>query len=211
MKMDSFESIVAGFSDEFPEFQYYLKHAKEIKGHEETHPDIAIECCTSLLQGLSKSICYRLDPATDRKTFEKGTIEHQVKTAFKLIGSSSDVVEIALPQACSTVARLAGELRNMRGDISHGKAVPKEIQSDASLARLALDVTEALARYMLCHLVLLSEPKVRYQDNIELNQILDDIGDPIGATPYSLLLFTHDFVAYVFELDKFNAAKEEDE
>ena len=147
----------------------------------------------------------------DRKIFEKGTIEHQVKTAFKLIGSASDVIEIALPQACSTVARLAGELRNMRGDISHGKAVPKEIQSDASLARLALDVTEALSRYMLCHLMLLTEPKVRYEDNNELNQILDDLGDPIGSTPYSLLLFTHDFDAYVFELDKFNAAQEEDE
>lgn len=209
-RMDSFESIVAGFSSELPEFQYYLKHAKEIKGHEESHPDITIECCTSLLQGLSKSICYRLDPTTDRKAFEKSTIEHQVKTAFKLIGSSSDVVEIALPQACSTVARLAGELRNMRGDISHGKAVPKEIQSDASLARLALDVTEALSRYMLCHLMLLTEPKVRYEDNTMLNQILDDIGDPIGSTPYSLLLFTHDFDAYVFELDKFNAAQEEE-
>lgn len=209
--MNSFESIVDSFSDEFPEFKYYLKHAKDIKGHEETHPDITIECCTSLLQGLSKSICYRLDPTADRKVIEKGTIEHQVKTAFKLIGSMSDVVEIALPQACSTVARLAGELRNVRGDISHGKAVPKEIQSDASLARLALDVTEALSRYMLCHLVLLTEPKVRYEDNAELNQILDDIGDPIGSTPYSLLLFTHDFDAYVFELDKFNAAREGNE
>jgi hypothetical protein len=205
--MDSFENIVAGFSDEFPEFQYYLKHAKEIKGHEETYPDITIECCTSLLQGLSKSICYRLDPTTDRKAFEKGTIEHQVKTAFKLIGSTSDVIEIALPQACSTVARLAGELRNMRGDISHGKAVPKEIQSDASLARLALDVTEALSRYMLCHLVLLTEPKLRYEDHSELNLILDDIREPIGSTPYSLLLFKHDFDAYVFELDKFNAER----
>lgn len=208
--MDSFESIVAGFSDEFPEFQYYLKHAKEIKGHEETHPDITIECCTSLLQGLSKSICYRLDPTIDRKAFEKGTIEYQVKTAFKLIGSASDVVEIALPQACSTVARLAGELRNMRGDISHGKAVPKEIESDASLARLALDVTEALSRYMLCHLMLLTEPKLRYEENIELNQILDDIGEPIGSTPFSLLLFTHDIDAYVFELDKFNAEQEDE-
>ena len=208
--MNSFENIVAGFSDEFPEFQYYLKHAKEIKGHEETHPDITIECCTSLLQGLSKSICYRLDPTADRKAFEKATIEHQVKTAFKLIGSASGVVEIALPQACSTVARLAGELRNLRGDISHGKAVPKEIQSDASLARLALDVTEALSRYMLCHLVLLTEPKVRYEDNVELNLILDDIGSPVGSTPYSLLLFKHDFDAYVYEMDKFNADKEAD-
>ena len=209
--MDTFESIVESFSSEQPEFQYYLKHAKEIKGNEENFPDITIECCNSLLQGLSKTICYRLDPTMDRKIFEKGTIEHQVKTAFKLIGSASDVIEIALPQACSTVARLAGELRNMRGDISHGKAVPKEIQSDASLARLALDVTEALSRYMLCHLMLLTEPKVRYEDNNELNQILDDLGDPIGSTPYSLLLFTHDFDAYVFELDKFNAAQEEDE
>ena len=203
--MESFESLVASFSEEFPDFKYYLKHAKEIKNHEESHPDIAIECCTSLLQGLSKSICYRLDPTIDRKVFEKGTIEHQVKTAFKLIGSNSNVIEIALPQACSTVARLAGELRNTRGDISHGKSVPKEIQSDASLAKLALDVTEALSRYMLSHLILLTGPEIRYSDNDELNQRLDETGSPVGSTPYSLLLFRYDFDSYVFELDQFNA------
>jgi Abortive infection C-terminus len=206
--MDSFENIVAGFAGEFPDFQYYLKHAKEIKNHEESHPDIAIECCTSLLQGLSKSICYRLDAGIDRKAFEKSSIEHQVKEAFKLIGDQSDVAEIALPQACSTVARLAGELRNKRGDISHGKAVPKEFQSDASLAKLALDVTEALSRYMLCHLILLSAPSVRYSDNPAFNETLDDAGEPIGSTSYSQLLYRYDFDAYVFQLDEFMADQE---
>lgn len=201
--MDTFESLVSEFSEEYPDFQYYLKHAKEIRNHEESHPDIAIECCTSLLQGLSKSICYRLDPKLDRKVFEKGTIEHQVKTAFRLIGSESDVVEIAFPQACSTVARLAGELRNMRGDISHGKAVPKDIQSDASLAKLALDVTEALARYMLSHLILLTRPELRYSDNIVFNEWLDEQGSSVGSTPYSLLLFRYDYDAYVYQLDQY--------
>lgn len=207
--MDSFEKIVADFSEDFPDFQYYLKHAKEIKSNEEDHPDIAIECCTSLLQGLSKSICYRLDPNVDKKTFEKGTIEHQVKTAFKLIGNSSDVVEIALPQACSTVARLAGELRNMRGDISHGKAVPKIVQSDASLARLALDVTEALSRYMLCHLTLLTPEKLKYEDNPDFNEQLEELGDAVGSTPFSLLLFKYDPDAYEFQLDEFLTQKEQ--
>ena len=208
--MESFEKIVSEFSDDFPDFQYYLKHAKEIKANEESHPDIAIECCTSLLQGLSKSISYRLDPSIDKKAFEKGTIEHQVKTAFKLIGSSSDVVEIALPQACSTVARLAGELRNMRGDISHGKAVPKVMQSDASLARLALDVTEALSRYMLCHLALLSPSKLKYEDNPEFNEQLEELGDSVGSTSFSLLLFRYDPDAYEFQLDEFLTQKDQD-
>lgn len=209
--MDSFESIVAGFADEFPDFQYYLKHAKEIKNHEESHPDIAIECCTSLLQGLSKSICYRLDPHLDRKSFESGKIEHQVKAAFKLIGNSSDVAEIALPQACSTLARLAGELRNLRGDISHGKSVPKEMQSDASLAKLALDVTEALSRYMLCHLILLTAPELRYSDNEDFNLLLDDEGQAVGSTSFSMLMFRYDYDAYVYQLDAFLADKEANE
>ncbi len=209
--MDSFENAVSNFSEDFPEFQYYLKHAREIKNNEESHPDIAIECCTSLLQGLSKSICYRLDPTVDKGVFEKSTIEHQVKTAFKLIGSSSDVVEIALPQACSTVARLAGELRNKRGDISHGKAVPKEVQSDASLARLALDVTEALSRYMLCHLTLLSTAELKYEDNPAFNERLDEMGDPVGSTSFSLLLFRYDPDAYEYQLDEFLAQQSEEE
>lgn len=205
MNMDGFERIVASYAADYPEFQYYLKHASEIRNHEETYPDIAIECCASLLQGISKTIVYRLEPSTDRKVFEGSKLEHQVKEAFKAIESASDVIEMALPRACSTVARIAGEIRNQRGDISHGKAVPKEIESDASLARLALEMTESLSRYLLAHLIRLDDKEVRYSDYADLNALLDDRGPKIGLTPYSRLLFDNDFSAYEDAVDRFNA------
>lgn len=203
--MQRFETIIRAYEADYPEFGYYLKHAEEIRNHEESHPDIAIECCVSLLQGISKSIVYRLDKSVDRGLFEKSTLEHQVKEAFKAIEESSDVVELALPRACSTVARLAGEIRNKRGDISHGKAVPKEIESDASLARLALEMTEALARYMFAHLIRLDDTEIRYTEYPDLNAELDEQGPKIGLTPYSKLLFENDFPAYQDAVDEYNA------
>ena len=117
--------------------------------------------------------------------------------------------EIDLPRACSNVARIAGELRTKRGDISHGKAVSKKLKSDASLAKLALDVTEAIARYMFSHLILLDgRPETRYSENEDFNFELDEFGNPIGSTPYSKLLFENDYDAYVYELDQYNAKKE---
>ena len=203
--MLGFEALLRTYEADYPEFGYYLKHAAEIRNNEEGHPDIAIECCVSLLQGMSKSIVYRLDPAIDRKAFENGKLEYQVKQAFRVIEDASDVVELALPRACSTVARLAGEIRNKRGDISHGKAVPKEVESDASLARLALDITEALARYLFAHLVRLDDTDIRYSEYPDLNDELDEVGPRIGQTPYSRLLFENDFPAYEAAVDEYNA------
>ena len=125
-----------------------------------------------------------------------------------MIEGASDVVEIALPRACSTVARIAGEIRNARGDISHGKAVPKELESDASLARLALDVTEALTRYLFAHLIRLDDKEILYSEFPELNAELDELGPKIGLTHYSRLLFEHDFPAYEGAVDRYNSERE---
>jgi hypothetical protein len=206
--MQSFEKLIRAYATDYPDFEYYLKHAQDIRNHEEEHPDITIECSVSLLQGISKSIVYRLDPSVDREAFERGKLEYQVKEAFRAIEVQSDIVEIAFPRACSTVARIAGELRNQRGDISHGKAVPKEIASDASLARLALDVTEALTRYLFAHLIRLDSTEIRYAEFPELNAQLDQEGPKIGLTPYSRLLFEHDFSAYQDAVDRFDADRE---
>ena len=206
--MQGFEKIVEAYAADYPEFEYYLKHVQEIRNNEESFPDITIECCASLLQGISKSIVYRLDPAVDRKTFEVGKLEFQVKEAFRMIEGASDVVEIALPRACSTVARIAGEIRNARGDISHGKAVPKELESDASLARLALDVTEALTRYLFAHLIRLDDKEILYSEFPDLNAELDERGPRIGLTPFSRLLFEHDFAAYEDAVDRYNSERE---
>ncbi len=206
--MDSFELTIREYAKEYPDFEYYLKHAQEIKLHSESHPDIAIECCTSLLQGLSKAVYFRLEPQPDEKKFNNDAFQYQVKTALSLLGNQDDALEIALPQACSHLARIAGELRNKRGDISHGRNVPKELRSDASLSRLAMDVTEALARYMFANLVILEDLPEDYAANQIFNESLDSEGMSIGSTPYSKLLYDNDRDAYVDALDRFKAARE---
>lgn len=207
--MNSFENLISSYSAEYPEFSYYLKHAAEIRNHTESYPDITIECCTSLLQGLSKTIYFRLEPKPDKDKFENDKLQYQVRTALKLIQGQADAFEIAFPQACETLARLAGELRNRRGDISHGRNAPKELKSDASLARLAMEITEALARYMLSNFILLDELPESYADNPDFNDELDQEGPRIGASPYSKLLYENDFDAYMYRLDQYKAAQEE--
>ena len=49
----------------------------------------------------------------------------------------------------TSLAYAFGMLRNERGDISHGKGVPKEKNSNERLAALAMQMSEGIISYML--------------------------------------------------------------
>ena len=58
------------------------------------------------------------------------------------------------------------------------------------------------------HLILLDDPVIRYSENEDLNRELDELGNSIGSTPYSKLLFENDYDVYVYKLDQYNAKEE---
>ncbi|TPL72288.1 abortive infection family protein [Mesorhizobium sp. B2-3-15] len=205
--MQTLIELIERHSDENSELRYYIKHIEESQANEVQHPDICIECCASLFQGVSKTIVNRLDPPQDREQFERDSIQRQVKKALRCLAASDSLVELGFPVAVENLVRILGELRNDRGDISHGRAVPKELQSDRSLARLVLNITEAIVRYMLASYFALKPERTfvpPYEENERFNALLDEANALPGKLIYSKALYDQFAEDYVIRLKEYN-------
>jgi hypothetical protein len=113
-----------------------------------------------------------------------------------------------------------GTLRNERGDISHGKAVPKTAVSNDRLSALCMSMTENVICYMLDAfysipprpeemLVEAAEPTptlplVSYDDNADFNDWLDEQCPwPEGRLIYSSALYELYYEDYLIQLREF--------
>lgn len=206
--MQTLVELIERHADENSELRYYIPIIEKAERNEVQHPDICIECCASLFQGVSKTIVNRLDPPEDKKAFESGSIGSQVKRALQCLASSDGgVTEIDFPRRVESLVQIVGELRNQRGDISHGRAVPKELHSDRSLSRLVLNITEPVVRYMLAtYFALQPERPVipTYAENNKFNEHLDEANPLPGNLSYSKALFDQYPEDYVIQLKEYN-------
>jgi hypothetical protein len=202
--MQTLIELIQRHADENSELRYYIPIIEKAERNEEQHPDICIECCASLFQGVSKTIVYRLDPPEDKEAFDNGKIGWQVKRALQCLASKDGgVTEIDFPRRVESLVQIVGELRNQRGDISHGRAAPKELQSDRSLARLVLNVTEPVLRYMLATYFAMKPERVfipDYDANPAFNSFLDERAPLEGKVVYSRALHAQFPEDYVIEL-----------
>jgi Abortive infection C-terminus len=210
--MQTLRELIERHSDENSEFRYYIPIIEKAEANEEQHPDITIECCASLFQGISKTIVNRLDPPDDPKAFEEQSISKQVKAAMDCVAQKDGgITEIEFAKRVSSLVQIVGELRNQRGDISHGRAVPKELQSDRSLARLVLNVSEPAIRYMLASYFALPSESVfvpPYEDNEAFNESLDDDNDMPDKIIYSRALYDQFPEDYLIKLNEYNDSVE---
>jgi hypothetical protein len=209
--VQTLRELIERHSEENSEFRYYIKHIEEAEANEVSHPDITIECCTALFQGVSKTIITRIGTPELQAGFEADHLHNQVRTAFKCLKVRDDVLEDALPTRALSLVQVLAELRNARGDISHGRIVPKELQSDRSLARLVLNVTEAIIRYMLASFFALQPERSflpLYEDNEDFNTYLDDDAKLPGKLIYSRALYDQYPEDYVIRLKEFTDEQE---
>ncbi|KQN00588.1 hypothetical protein ASE78_05750 [Sphingomonas sp. Leaf25] len=135
-----------------------------------------------------------------------GSVQSQVRAALKCLAAGDDVIEIDFPRRAESLVQIIGELRNQRGDISHGRAVPKELQSDRSLARLVLNLTEAITRYMLGSFFALQPERPffpPYDNNEAFNAYLDANTELPGKLIYSRALYDQYPEDYVIQLKEY--------
>lgn len=219
--MNSLKNLIARNIEDFPDFEYYTPIIGKVERNQEPHPDISIECCLPLFQGISKSIILRLDSNVNKDELENRKVSHQFKQAAKLIKINNDVFEDLFVNQCSNLAKSIGELRNARGDISHGRAVPKVLQSDIGLARLVMEITDSLLRYTLCCFFAIDldkkakeieelqrieqdeESLIRYEDNPEFNNFIDEEYPYYGKLLYSEALYKLVYEDYAIQLQEF--------
>ena len=228
--------LIVENSTEYPEFRYYISIIKKAEKNISNQPDICVETVKSLLEGVSKSIVERLDPSVSREELDgrKFGVGKLVKRATELLRYNDDVVEDDFVKNCSTVAYSLAFLRNKRGDISHGRAVPKEVKSDERLAFLSFQMAEGIVSYMLESFYRISAEKrlseveemkdsmvdlaavpdleqVDYDDNPDFNDILDLEIPWDGKLTYSQALFELYYEDYIIQFDAYRDLLEEDE
>lgn len=145
--------------------------------------------------------------------------EANFKQALKLLSDHGDILEIDFIRACQTLINKISNFRNDRGDISHGREVPKLLKSNINLSRLIVEITESLLRYTLASFFILDLKKkaqefeateveeeeniIGYEENPEFNNLLDEEYPLDGKVLYSQALYTLYYEDYEIRLQAF--------
>lgn len=215
--------LIVNNAERYPEFRYYIGIMKKAENNLSNQPDICIEACKSLLEGISKSIIERLDSTAERKKLDDMNVSPLIKKAAQLLKKADNVIEDDFVTRCSSLAHAMGTLRNDRGDISHGKAVPKTLSSNDRLSTLCLTTTESVICYMLDAFygiavaekelpketigpeeVVSDLPIISYEDNSDFNDWLDEKHPLEGRLIYSYALYELYYEDYVIQLEEFH-------
>ncbi len=208
---------------------YYRHLLAAIDNHVEEKPDISIETCKAVIEGLSKFILQELNQTPDTyfqnndltlsKLFKEARTCLNEKIAQdrapivyedKIVdeyGGLANIVERLMPT--EAIARV-GSIRNDHGDISHGRTPLKQQVNDQDVADLIINIIDSIATYMLRKLNQLKQSVIYYEDHPEFNAELDDLNPLSGKVLYSRALYDQERETYQEELEDYYLRKEEE-
>ncbi len=200
--MNLIVNLINANKKEYPEFEYYLLHTEKINNNKLSYPDITIETCKSFIEGVSKTILNKLDSSFDEKLATSGRNPKSVQQLFKLalekISKYNVDFEESFIHSSGQIINVISSIRTERGDISHGKSVPKIYNSTPEFAEMLANVTEQILVYVLNSFfkIKLSE-KLNYDSLEEYNKWLDEsIEFPVKKALYSKILYENDYDEY---------------
>lgn len=207
--MEKTKAIITANLDSFEEFEYYFSVIEIAEDSINKKPDVTIDCCKSLIEGVSKSVLIRLDNnyAENTKLVDKLSAIKLFNKAIKLIAKFDNSLigkETDFLQKSKELVDTIINIRNDRGDISHGKFAPKpdEIISTSEFAVFVVNLTDSIVSFMLKTLFQIHVPKTSKLDyeGKEMqayNNWLDENTDfPIKKAKYSQLLYENDYDEY---------------
>lgn len=181
---------------------YYQSHLDLVEGYIDEKPDISIETCKALIEGISKLSLHLLNQEPlDSHNDEK--FQALVKRALSELQKGRGFSDADLCKRLSGVVHYIGEVRNEHCDIGHGRASLKEQVNDAEFADLIVGITDNICTYMLRRLDRLADKVTEYEDHPEFNDFLDERNPLPGKIRYSRALFDQEFETYEIELGDF--------
>jgi hypothetical protein len=182
--------------------EYYHSHLDLVEGYIDEKPDISIETCKALIEGISKLSLHLLnqEPLDSHKD-EK--FQALVKRALLELQKGRGFSDAEACRRMSGFVHYIGEVRNEHCDIGHGRASLKEQVNDAEFADLIVGITDNICTYMLRRLDRLADKVTEYEDNPEFNDFLDEQNPLPGKIRYSRALFEQEFETYEIELGDF--------
>lgn len=205
--MRNTRNILYELETRYEVIKYYYTIVEIIENNVNSNPDISIESCKALIEGLSKFTLQNLNKSYDSIKLNKLSFQQLFKqSTFELTKHSLEFEEDFMNRA-NALVHLIGEKRNERGDISHGKLAPKEVKSDVFFSNLVMTMTDGLIFYWLSYFssIEIFNP-LKYEDNIDFNSYLDELYQ-FGKISYSKALFEQDLVSYKDGLDSFLESK----
>lgn len=182
--------------------EYYHSHLDLVEGYIDEKPDISIETCKALIEGISKLSLHLLnqEPLDSHKD-EK--FQALVKRALLELQKGRGFSDAEACRRMSGFVHYIGEVRNEHCDIGHGRASLKEQVNDAEFADLIVGITDNICTYMLRRLDRLADKVTEYEDHPEFNDFLDEQNPLPGKIRYSRALFDQEFETYEIELGDF--------
>lgn len=207
--MEKVREIIEVNRINYSEFTYYLNIIDKIEQNVQLMPDIAIESCKSLIEGISKTILNKLGVAYSETSRGVDTPYTLFKKAVTELKKYSDIDTDFLQPASGMITRMT-DIRNKLGDISHGRSSPKVVQSDEELATMIAITTDGVMSYVLgkyCGATLPDVRLIEYKDNPEFNSYLDESQETEGIT-YSKALYDQDPNSYLEQLNNYLSDKE---
>ncbi|WP_437371690.1 hypothetical protein [Maribacter litoralis] len=206
-----------------PGIEGYLTLVHKVENNVDVNPDIAIESCKSLIEGLClKTLSLLSDKYKASKSVRvicKQNLNKLTAMAFDEVYSSfverqvheslaTLVIDISVTnkiknlakrkvkeQAKEAVAKISA-LRNERGDISHGRDYPKNIESSINLAKSIQSITDGICSFMIEEIGLQfqtknkDEKKLIYQELEDFNTWLDETHNILSIkVDYSKILY----------------------
>ena len=154
----------------------YLTLVLKVENNVSVNPDIAIESCKSLIEGLClKTLTLLSDKYNGSKRIQsncKNDLKKLTNMAFDEVYSnfverqlheslSTMIIDVSVSnrikdkakrkvkeQTKSAVAKISA-LRNERGDISHGRNYPKDQESSTILAKSIQSITDGICSFMI--------------------------------------------------------------
>lgn len=209
--MQLIRTLISQNNEKYEHFAYYEGIIDVIEEKVHSQPDICIESCKSLMEGVSKTIIKKLDKTANNGDLNKMDVMPLFKRAANKLAEFDEEFELDFINRTASLIQNFGQIRNERGDISHGRAVPKEVYSSPQFSSLVARVTEALAFYVLDHffrLQLPNEAEVKYDDHPDFNKMLDS-ANSMGSLSFSKALFDQDNVSYCEQLLDYQTEHEE--
>ena len=186
--------------------EYYESLFDVVDTYIEEKPDITIETCKSIIEGISKLTLHVLKQEPLHKLEKSTNFQDLFKTALnELQNRSPSPFEKDLTNRLGSVVHRISEMRNVHGDISHGKASLKEQVNDSDLSEMVIGVTDSIGSYMLRKLgQIVDDDEVEYDANQDFNESLDELYPLDGNLKYSKALYEQDPISYEEQLDDFN-------
>jgi len=206
--MESLKKLIVNNLSGYSELTEYNEVVIDfIKSYTQKRPDMCIEGCKSLIEGISKLIYFNID--NDNKNLANwrySNFKDKFTKAIEVLKLNGYEEEFIKKNA--ELIKNLGQIRNDRGDIAHGQSYPKKSYSDIDFAKFITLWTEGLCYFLLSNYFIC---KQKDTDSItsyskeqfeEFDNYLDDVYSEMDIS-YSKALKEQDSLKYELLMDEF--------